>query len=440
MNKASLFAVAAVIAAALVLGAGPVLWIGCGDPAKNADAGEDSGGVEDTGTEDGGEDAGETDAYSPPDASDSGLSDVFSPDASDAGKKDGGVDAGDAGPKPDAGKVGTIIPGTGIQLWTTDSTKKSLTVLTDTYKDVKTALGTGEPDTDVPFYVRWYNWSVDGFFVNSAGGDSLVDLSTLNQVVLGSGFNGQTASGHRPGSSRAGWQSELGTPNNSYTNIGGETVDLYFKTVGATKQGGISIVYDGSNIAKQVTVFKETKEVPGEDIAWDIPSVFSVNAGVTSGTSFTDVMTKFGSPDIDSTKTAGGVEIRSLTYIQLGLTFSGAKSSGTVGTIAIIAPYFGKLKYGTLKLGALHSDITTFFSGQTKCCNTADDCKSTAKCTESVYEIDNGGKKVNVYYYKIKMETVLFTSYYITVGFIYSDTAPYTDQATSILLGFPIKK
>jgi hypothetical protein len=426
----------------LLLAAASFAWNGCGgDSVIVTDGGRDSG-VKDAGQTDADFDAESPDAYEPSDASEDASEDAGSFDASDgggtgdAGKADGG-DAGlkDAG-TADAGKPGVITPGVGVQLWTTDSTKQTFNVMSSKYKNLTDALGAGTPDSNIQYYIRWNKYSIDGFFINPAGGDTVVDDSLLNQIVIRDQFNGRTAAGHGLGTSRTDWQSEMGTANHSASS-GGSTVDLYFKTGAPAKKGGLSVVYDGSGNATQVSVFKETKQIPGSEIAWDVPSVFDITSSLTGGTPFGSVTTKFGTPDIDSTKTISSVEVRNLSYMQLGLTFSGAKSVGTVATTTIIAPYFGTLKYGSIALGSLHSDVTTFFGGQTRCCNTADDCKTKVKCTENTYPFEYGGKTVTVYYYRVKQETVVITDYYINVGFIYSDT---TDQATVILLGFPVKK
>jgi len=379
---------------------------------------------------------GAEDAQIPEDASADGPGDA-AVDAGDTGI-DAGVDAGvDAGWDAgfDAGKPGLIIPGKGIEIYVKDADVKAtaFNVMTDTYGSIVGKLGNPtKPFADVEWYRRWASRSIDALFVNTAGKSAIDNADLLNEFILTKGFNGYTETGHGIGTPRTAWKTEMGNPDNT-TVYQGYTTDMFFLK-------GFAIVYDSDNEAAQLTVYRKQKDTPHYPIDWELFKIKDIIASLTggSGSKFGAVSTDFGPEDLKSV-TTDTVEIDSLTYIALGLTFTGTVpwlgSEFQVNTIAIIPPYYGVIKGSTLQLGALHADVKTFMEAQNKCCGDTD-CTTKGACVEYNTTITQDTKTVNLYYYRIKLESAGGTKYYMTVGFIYNGD----NMLTTVLLGYPIAK
>jgi len=316
-------------------------------------------------------------------------------------------------------------------------------------------LGAGSPDASVPFYVSWKSKDINGYFINRDGkSDILIDSSTLNQFVLGKDFEGQTKQGHGIGTMRTEWEKELPKPDHIYSvtkdAINYQT-SYYFKPATGTyaRPGGIVVGYE-DDVATLITVFREQKFIPGVAIDWENTKVSDVKAAlptiVPQGTLFTDVIDPkaFGEPDIDRTDDVTGVgKIRTLTYVQLGLSFSGTADGARVNMITVIPPYFGKVGgSATLQLGSMHPDVITFMETKNVCCDmTTSDCSTKVKCVEKVVPFTKDGKTINVYFYPVRMETVAYvTKYWVGTGFIYDERVGADPILFSVMPGFSVKK
>ena len=385
--------------------------------AGTADSGFDSGA--DSGVVDGGVDGG-WDA-----GVDGGL------DTGVDGGFDAGVDGGwDAG--VDGGKSGLIIPGHGIEIYVNDSDIKAtaFNVMTDTYGLISGKLGIpAKPYTDNEWYLRWADRSIDALFVNTAGKDTIDNDDLLNEFILTSDFNGYTTVGHGIGTSRTDWKAEMGVPD--YTNeYQGSTADFYFLE-------GLAIVYDTDDAANQITVYRKQKDTPHYDIDWENLKVKDIAASLSSGSKFSAVWNDFGPEDMLSVVTQASLEIHSLTYIALGLTFTGMipymGAEYQVSMIAIVPPYYGVIKGSGLRVGALHAEVKAFMESQNKCCGNVD-CTTKGACVEYVTPITWNSKTNNFFYYRIQPLSIFGTKYNTTAGFIYN-----ADNAlVTVILGYPV--
>ena len=327
----------------------------------------------------------------------------------DAGKPD----AGDAGPDTghDGGTGSTIIPGVGID-YRTAADEHQIRVMQDDYGTMGGIFGAATtPNPDVKWYLSWESDKVDALFVDTNGSKALDNGDLLNRLVLTDGFDAKTAAGNGMGTARASFTGELGAAEYTSPLDAGDSMDFFF-----TK--GLNVIFDPQNKAKNITIFRPAKVVPSQQIDWNNMSVFGITSSIQSGTSWNDVESTLGDPDLVSTSTSGQITTETRTFIPVGMAFSHAdQATSDVNTIAIFPPYFGKLSGTTLGLGSTHAEVKAYFD---------------SKHPEKSQAAGTG----TIYYYEIKQETVFITTFAITLGFIYNAS----NQATTILVGYPIKK
>ncbi|MBI5525895.1 MAG: hypothetical protein HY897_06130 [Deltaproteobacteria bacterium] len=359
----------------------------CNQATHSCEGGDEDGGVADSGKPDGGK--------------------------TDAGKPDGGkTDAGGDGGETDGGggPGSLIIPGTGID-YKTASDEHQFRVNVDDFGTLTGALGAGMPNPDLDWYISWPGPSIDALFVDTNGNKNTDNGDILNRLILVQGFNGATAQGNGLGTAKADWSGEVGAAEYTSPLENGESVDLFF-----TK--GVNIVYDAGGAAKAVTVYRQQKVVPGQDIDWHNMSVLGIKAAIESGSSFSQVQNSLGSPDLVS-QSSGKVDTETRSYFGVGLAFVHAKDADSdVNTIAVYPPYFGKLSGTNLMLGSTHSQVKGHFDGVSN---------------ERTADMGQGN---TLYYYKVKEEEVGSCPFCVTfdvcVGFMYGDD----DKLIAILLGY----
>lgn len=327
----------------------------------------------------------------------------------DVGKPDGGTDGG----KPDGGggAGSTIIPGVGID-YNPAGDEHQIRVMKDDYGTMGGIFGAATtPNPDVKWYLSWPGEMVDALFVDTNGSKALDNGDLLNRLVLTEGFDAKTAAGNGMGTARSGFTGELGAAEYTSPLDAGDSMDFFF-----TK--GLNVIFDPQGKAKNITIFKAAQVVPGQEIDWNGMSVFGITSSIQSGSSWSDVQSTLGTPDLVSTSTSGQITTETRTYIPVGMAFSHAdQATSDVNTIAVFPPYFGKLSGTTLGLGSTHAEIKAYFD---------------SKHPEKSQAAGTG----TIYYYEIKQETVFITTFAITVGFVYNAS----NQATTILVGYPIKK
>ncbi|MFA6033957.1 MAG: hypothetical protein WC889_13745 [Myxococcota bacterium] len=348
-------------------------------------------------------------------------------------------------------KPGSIIPGRGIDLWTSDTVKKSIVVLSDTYGTVTSALGAGTlPDPGLNWYRRWATWATDALFVNTMRGAAISDGDRLNQLNLTSGFPGATAGGNGVGSTRTEWLSEMPAPEYSPVTVkDGKTyiTDYYYARLQSPERpGGLAVLYeDGTSI--QVSVFREQLKAPLYDLDWENSRIWDIVAGLTNGSPWSTVTSELGPADLTLVDQVSGVDIENRVYVQQGLTFTGGNAAeGPVINTTVTAPYLGKLKHSAdARIGSLHDDVRSFFLTQNLCCNTATLCAPPrVQCTEGMKTITDSktGRSVNIYYYRVRYRYLMMMgNYYETVGLIYDETPGSATQnrLVSILMGFLVE-
>jgi hypothetical protein len=343
------------------------------------------------------------------DFTDTGVEDVKDV-IEDIGTDEGVTDLSDTNPTPPA----KILPGLGIDILY-DGKPRQIRI-DDTYgvlKDIKTSV----PDSRVPYYLRVDELHFDMLFVDTDGSKSLSDQDKLVRIILSRDFNGETEGKTRAGDPLSKAKAEFGQSDHSATtNVNGTdyTFDFYFKK-------GINVGSDKSQIITGFTIYRPQKVVPSGDIDYENSEVLGITADIamfmSNATSISDMRNILGPEDLMVENNENGLIY--YNYLSIGFTaIDSQSSSGDVKTIALYAPYFGKLKNTTLTLGSSKADIDAYFSKK----------YGAAKTMQQ--------DDITIYYYVIKTKDLGFAKYNICLGFIYNQN----DDVASIMVGLPIKQ
>lgn len=316
----------------------------------------------------------------------------------------------DTNPTPPA----KIIPGAGIDI-TYNSQPRQIRI-GDTYGTIKD-ITMSVPDSRVPYYLRMDEMHFDLLFGDTDGSKSLTDNDKLLRIILSKDFNGETDGKTKAGDPLTKAKTEFGQSDYSATaNVEGTdyTFDFYFKK-------GINVGSDNKQVITGFTIYQPQKVVPSDVIDYENSKVLGITADIalfmSNATSISEMRNILGPEDLkvdDNTS-----KLTYYNYISIGFTaIDSQTSSGDVKTIALYAPYFGKLKGTTLMMGSSKSDVEAFFSAKYGAAKTLQQGEAT------------------VYYYVIKQKDLGLKKYNICLGFIYNQN----DKVTSILVGLPVEQ
>jgi hypothetical protein len=289
---------------------------------------------------------------------------------------DGGGAAIDGGPASDGGASadgGTplpyrILPGDGLDVVGLGGATARLRV-GQTRAQVRPLVGDG---ADSPYLAgtldREYPDGYVLFFANTdqstTGGGSpqptFTDGDKLRYLAAGEGFPGKTAGGTGPGSLRAAWLAELGTPDLTQTNldVAGQSRDIYFGR-------GLVVAYDAGERAVSYTVSRGARK-PDVRIELATRRLGTIQAGGSGGSAAAAIVSEWGEPDLVEDYTAVIYPGRNYGYAALGLLFVTQASLGgsdyRVTGIVFFDPYYGRADVGDLGVRSTKAELDTYLT------------------------------------------------------------------------------